>query len=126
MRTTRKLFPILAIVGLIFSLISATGIARAEGGGSFDLQAVDAFLTEQVKANRIPGLAIAIVKDDQVVMLKGYGEAAPGVPVTPQTQFYIGSVTKSFTALAVMQLVEQGKLELDAPVQQYLPLVQGG
>ncbi|HMB25193.1 MAG TPA: serine hydrolase domain-containing protein, partial [Anaerolineales bacterium] len=52
---------------------------------------------------------------------KGYGEAMPGKPVTPQTQFYIGSVTKGFTALAVMQLVEEGKLELDAPVQKYLP-----
>lgn len=121
MQTTRKIFPILMIVGLFFSLISTTQIARADDGGSFDPQAVDAFLSEQVKANRIPGLAIAMVKNNQVVLLKGYGEAAPGVPVTPQTQFYIGSVTKSFTALAVMQLVEQGKLELDAPVQQYLP-----
>jgi CubicO group peptidase (beta-lactamase class C family) len=54
--------------------------------------------------------------------LKGFGIADPsGRPVTPQTPFIIGSTTKSMTAVAVMQLVEAGKLELDAPVQRYLP-----
>jgi len=71
---------------------------------------------------RIPGLALAIVKDDKVVYLKGYGQAdSSGRPVTPQTSFILGSITKSFTALAVMQLVEAGKVELDAPVQKYIP-----
>ena len=54
--------------------------------------------------------------------LHGYGQAAPdGRAVTPQTPFMIGSVTKSFTALAIMQLVEAGQVELDVPVQTYLP-----
>ena len=52
---------------------------------------------------------------------KGYGDLSEGRPVTGHTQFYVGSLTKTFTALAVMQLVEQGKVELDAPVQNYLP-----
>jgi CubicO group peptidase (beta-lactamase class C family) len=84
-------------------------------------EAIDAYLRAQVAANHIPGLAVAVVKDNQVLMLRGYGEAQPGQPVTPQTQFYIGSLTKSFTALAVMRLVQEGQLELDAPVQRYLP-----
>ena len=72
--------------------------------------------------DHIPGLALAIVKGDQIVYLKGYGHAdQSGRPVTPQTPFLIGSITKTFTALAVMQLVEAGKVELDAPVQRYLP-----
>ena len=71
---------------------------------------------------RIPGLALAIVRGDQIVYLKGYGRAdASGRPVTPQTPFLIGSITKSFTALAVMQLVEAGTVDLDAPVQRYIP-----
>jgi CubicO group peptidase (beta-lactamase class C family) len=88
------------------------------------LQAVDEFLRTEVYANRIPGVAVAIVQNDQIIFNKGYGESAPGKPVTPQTQFYIGSVTKSFTALAAMKLVEQGKLSLDSPVRQYLPWFQ--
>ena len=89
-----------------------------------DTQAIDMFLTTRTKANRIKGMAVAIVQDNNVVFSKGYGEAAPGKPNTAETQFYIGSVSKSFTSLAAMQLVQQGKLDLDAPVQQYLPWFQ--
>jgi CubicO group peptidase (beta-lactamase class C family) len=71
---------------------------------------------------RIPGLALGIVRGDHIVHLNGFGVADPsGRPVTPQTPFIMGSLAKSFTALAVMQLVEQGQVELDAPVQRYLP-----
>jgi CubicO group peptidase (beta-lactamase class C family) len=118
---TRKLTQLLFILGLIFSLFIPSLLGHAQSTNGLDVQAIDSFIQMQVKANRIPGMAVAIVKGDEVVFIKGYGEAMPGKPVTPQTQFYIGSVTKSFTALAVMQLVEQGKLELDAPVQKYLP-----
>jgi CubicO group peptidase (beta-lactamase class C family) len=84
--------------------------------------AIDAYIDGQIRELRIPGLALGIVQGDQIVHLKGFGVADPsGRPVTPQTPFMIGSVTKSFTALAIMQLVEQGKVELDAPVQRYLP-----
>jgi CubicO group peptidase (beta-lactamase class C family) len=81
--------------------------------------AVDAYITTQMRSMRIPGLALGIVKGDQIVYLRGFGVADPsGQPVTPQTPFIIGSLTKSFTALAIMQLVEQGKVELDEPVQR--------
>ena len=120
----RKIFLVFSILWLVLSLLAPSLSAKAEGNGQPDLQAIDTFLQEQVRTNRIPGLAVAIVKGDQVIFAKGYGQVAPGQPVTPQTQFYIGSVTKSFTALAALQLVEQGKLNLDAPVQQYLPWFQ--
>jgi CubicO group peptidase (beta-lactamase class C family) len=74
-----------------------------------------------MQKKHIPGIAVAIVQGDQVAYLGSYGEAARDTPVTPQTSFMIGSTTKSFTALAVMQLVEAGKIELDAPVQTYIP-----
>jgi len=65
---------------------------------------------------------MAIVNGDRIIHLRGFGAADPsGRPVTPQTPFIIGSLTKSFTALAIMQLVEADKLELDAPVQRYIP-----
>jgi CubicO group peptidase (beta-lactamase class C family) len=61
------------------------------------------------------------VQGEHIVHLQGFGKADDaGRAVTPQTPFFIGSITKSFTALAVMQLVEAGKVQLDAPIQQYL------
>ena len=117
----RVLFGMLVVAGLLLAPLAS---AQAQSAPGPDLQAVDAYLQALVKTNRIAGLAVAIVQGDQIVFLRGYGEAGLGQPMTPQTQLYIGSVTKSFTALAVMQLVEQGKLELDAPVQRYLPWFQ--
>lgn len=73
-------------------------------------------------ASRIPGMAVVIVKDHQIVHAQGFGTADEGGrPVTPETPFIIGSASKSFTALSIMQLVEAGKIDLDAPVQRYLP-----
>ncbi|MSQ98112.1 MAG: class A beta-lactamase-related serine hydrolase [Xanthomonadales bacterium] len=71
----------------------------------------------------LPGIMVSVVKDGQVVLLKGYGfaDVDKKIPVDPATSmFRIGSITKTFTGLAVMQLVEQGKLDLDADVNTYL------
>src|SRR5690606_38535877 len=75
----------------------------------------------QMRAAGVPGAAVAVVRGGRTVHVRGFGEATPGVPVTPQTAFQLASVSKSFTALAVMQLVEDGKVDLDAPVRAYLP-----
>jgi len=91
-------------------------------GDQTNYEAIDEYITARLRSAHIPCVALAIVKGDQIVYLKGYGRAdQSGRPVTPQTPFIIGSITKPFTALAVMQLVETGKVELDAPVQRYLP-----
>jgi CubicO group peptidase (beta-lactamase class C family) len=87
-----------------------------------DFHAVDDYITARMKAAHIPGLSVAIVHGDQISSLKGYGQADPsGRAVMPQTPFIIGSISKTFTALALMQLVEAGTVDLDAPVQHYLP-----
>lgn len=87
-----------------------------------DYSAVDTFVEAEMDAQRIPGLALAIVKNDQIVHLGSFGKADPsGRPVTSETPFIIGSSSKSFTALAIVQLVEDKKVELDAPVQRYIP-----
>ena len=73
-------------------------------------------------AQRIPGLALGIVEGDRIVHMRGFGKAdESGRAVSPQTPFVIGSLSKSVTALAIMQLVEAGKVDLDAPVQRYIP-----
>ena len=87
-----------------------------------DIGHIDAYVSSQMDAAQVPGLALGVVQGDQVLHLRGFGAADDsGRAVTPQTPFNIGSVTKSFTAMAVMQLVENGQIRVDAPVQQYLP-----
>jgi CubicO group peptidase (beta-lactamase class C family) len=100
------------------SVAVSTGPATSES----DFSAVDEFVAAEMAAQRIPGVALAIVQNDQVVHVRSFGKADPsGRPVTSETPFIIGSASKSFTALAIMQLVEDGKVELDAPVQRYIP-----
>lgn len=90
--------------------------------GSGDTVArIDAYVRDQMDDSRIPGVAIAVVQGTDLVHSQGFGNDGHGQPITPQTPFWIGSNTKSFTALATMQLVEAGLVELDAPVQRYLP-----
>ncbi len=102
--------------------LSAAVAWPAVASSSEDFVAVDHYLQDCLKNSRVPGLAVAVVERDQVVYLRGYGVADPsGRPVTAQTPFLLGSTSKSFTALAVLQLVEQGRLNLDVPVKQYLP-----
>jgi CubicO group peptidase (beta-lactamase class C family) len=89
---------------------------------STSYDAIDAYIEGQMRRLKMPGVALAIVEGDKIVRLRGFGRSRPGGETpTPQTPFLIGSVTKSVTALAVMQLVESGKVSLDAPVKHYLP-----
>ena len=115
---------VVAILTIFF--VSTVPVSRcAQPPSSIpDIRVVDEFLQNTMTSYRIPGLAVAIVSDDQVVFTSGYGQAAPGVDVTPTTPFLLGSTTKVFTALAVMRLVEQGKLNLDSPVKNYVPEFQ--
>jgi CubicO group peptidase (beta-lactamase class C family) len=86
---------------------------------------IDAYIEEQMQRLNLPGVSLVIVEGDQITYLRGFGQAHPdGKAPSPQTSFFIGSTTKSFTALAVMQLVEAGKVDLDVPVQRYLPWFQ--
>lgn len=84
---------------------------------------LDKLIAEQVADKRLPALSVALVDDQRVVWAKGYGFQDRGkkIPASAETVYRVGSVSKLFTDVAVMQLVEQGKLDLDAPVAMYLP-----
>jgi len=85
------------------------------------LSHVEQYIAATRRQLHIPGLAVAIVSNGEVVYQQGIGNAAIGRAVTPSTPFVLGSLSKSFTALAIMQLVEADKLDLDTPVQRYIP-----
>jgi CubicO group peptidase (beta-lactamase class C family) len=84
---------------------------------------IDTCITKEMKAEGAPGAAIAIMKDGRLIYTKGYGvkNTTTHAPVDPATQFRIGSITKMFTAAAVMQQVEAGKVDLHAPITRYIP-----
>ncbi|OEZ62740.1 serine hydrolase domain-containing protein [Duganella sp. HH105] len=113
--------PVLAIVGFVAGVVVAAFAAAAEQP---DRQAVevDRYLGVQMKRLGIPGMAVAVVKDGQLALIRTYGNASVefGIPVSADTAFAINSITKAFTGVAAMRLAEQGRLDLSAPVGRYL------
>ncbi len=103
-------------------LIAPVAVAMAEPTTDELVQSIDSYVTSQMGKMHAPGIGLGVVRDGQVFYVQGYGVKNPqGDPVEADTPFLLASMTKSFTALAVMQLVEAGQLELDEPVQTYLP-----
>ncbi|MEE6257844.1 serine hydrolase [Plantactinospora sonchi] len=112
-------YGVLLVVTALIGFLCPPGLASA--APVLDGAAVDRFMADHLESTGLPGAAIAITHRDQVVYLRGYGHNSAGDRVTADSLFPVGSVSKSFTALAVMQLVDAGRLELDTPVQRYLP-----
>jgi CubicO group peptidase (beta-lactamase class C family) len=92
---------------------------------SENFAALEGFILEKMREYKVPGLSISILADGKTIYERGFGfrDILSGLPASPRTLYGIGSVTKSFTALAIMQLVEEGKISLDDPVEKYVPNV---
>ncbi|MCJ7768921.1 MAG: beta-lactamase family protein, partial [Dehalococcoidales bacterium] len=84
---------------------------------------IDDYIHQQMLVDNIPGLAVVVVQGDEIVYCKGFGISSveTNQPVTPQTIFDLASVSKSFTALGVLLLRDDGLIDLDSPIQKYLP-----
>lgn len=113
---------------LVFSLFPTIGFAQAANTQpSNNLQKTLQTIEESVEKRRkelgIPGMSLVIVKDGEIVYLKGFGykDFEKKIPVTPDTQFAIGSITKSFTGLSVLMSADEGKLSLEDSPKKYLP-----
>lgn len=87
-------------------------------------QKIDRFIQSKLAKSSLPGLSVAVVHGDSILLSKGYGITGTNTQVTANTPFAIASLSKAFTAMAVMQLVEAGQIELKAPVVTYLPSLQ--
>ncbi len=104
-----------ALRGFVLLLtVTAAGLCHADQ--------IDDFVQAEIKRQRIPGAAIAVVRDGKITKSKGYGVADldHDVPVTSDTVFALASITKQFTATLIMMLVEQGKVNLDDEISLYL------
>jgi CubicO group peptidase (beta-lactamase class C family) len=115
----------------LLAMLAAVGVGVAGFAGTaaatppVDTGQIDDFLQQQLQRHRLPGMALGLVDGDRIVHVRGFGTAdSTGRPVGAQTPFVLASVSKPLTATAVMQLVDAGKVQLDAPVQHYLPQFQ--
>jgi CubicO group peptidase (beta-lactamase class C family) len=109
---------------LLVLTLSLTVAPPARAELSEDAKArIDAAANQVLSSTNVPSASIAIVKDGRIVYLQAYGQArlVPPMEATPQMQYSIGSISKQFTAAAVLLLVQEGKLTLDDPVSKHLP-----
>lgn len=111
----------LALISALVGCATAQSPSIISSGST--TSSLDSTLADIFALDLAPGMAIAVVRDTQVIYAKGFGWADVEArrAVTPQTIFYIASTTKSFTGLAAVLLAEQGRLDLDAPLSRYLP-----
>jgi CubicO group peptidase (beta-lactamase class C family) len=129
-RVSGKQSAYFAPIAILFTIaiapqIAAPVVALAQTSASDDAEIsekVDAYVAAEMRTEKMPGLALAVVRDGQIIKARGYGLAniELDVPVKPETIFQTGSVGKQFTATAVMMLVEDGKIRLNDPIGKYL------
>ncbi len=118
----RRLGVLVAAFGLAAAAVSLpTAASAARPAARLTPASIDRFVGDYLEQTRLPGAVIAVTKGNRVLHTAGYGHTASGQSVTARTRVPVASLSKSMTALAVMQLVEAGKVDLDRPVHRYLP-----
>ncbi len=107
------------IAGILLLCIFFTISAQTK---SIDFTELEKNIESELVSSKTPGAAFAVVKDDKIVFIKGFGTTSieNGITITPYTLFRMGSTTKMFTAATVVSLVDAGKLKLDAPIGNYV------
>jgi CubicO group peptidase (beta-lactamase class C family) len=124
---TRVRFFFVLLLVCTTSVLASSGSPAAERKEKENLAArlagFDDFVNDALRKWEVPGLALAVVADGEVILAKGYGlrDIKNNQPMTPDTLLAIGSITKSFTTFVMGQLVDEGKLDWDKPVRNYLP-----
>jgi CubicO group peptidase (beta-lactamase class C family) len=108
---------------LNFTRAPAPAAAAVAPAAKPTLEGLDEFVAQVLKDWKVPGLALAVVQEGKVTLLKGYGyrDVEKQLPVTPNTLFPIGSITKSFTVITLGMEMDEGKVDWDKPVRDYLP-----
>ncbi len=114
---------VLLWAALFAVLVSIAPQSLSAAATQDDIADLDAFIARALTEYQVPGAAVAVVKDGKVVLLKGYGvrDVAQPDPVDENTIFQLASVSKTFTAAAAATMVDDGKLDWDTPIYNYLP-----
>jgi CubicO group peptidase (beta-lactamase class C family) len=124
MTTGRKLSTRTLLVLALFSLLPAQAVAVAQSGPVADAKAkkIDELMTLYHSLGQFNG-SVLVAEKSRVIFKKGYGMANMewNIPNAPDTRFRLGSITKQFTSMLIMQLVDQGKIKLDGKITEYLP-----
>ena len=115
-KIAQNLFRLIIAMGTLLSAVTAADLKGT-------LDGFDDFMSLAMREFKVPGAAVAVVKDGKIILAKGYGyrDVARQLPITGATLFPIASITKSFTVTALGTLVDQGRLDWDKPVREYLP-----
>ncbi|NUW43666.1 serine hydrolase domain-containing protein [Nonomuraea rhodomycinica] len=126
MMKTGKSAAVAALTGVLLltgatAATAAAKAAHAPKAGEPTAAAIDAYVRDYAERTGLPGAVVAVTKGDRVVHVAGYGHTADGKAITKDTPMPLASLSKSFTALAVLRLADQHKISLDAPVRSYLP-----
>jgi CubicO group peptidase (beta-lactamase class C family) len=124
MLTIRMLAPVVAALTIFGA--GCAPLARSSASRSVDAARIDSVAQRFYQLNAAPGIGVVVVRDTQVLYMKGFGYAdvESKRPFGPDTEFYIASATKAFTGLAAALLAERGVWSLDKPLRQYLPAVR--
>ncbi|MEK3936121.1 serine hydrolase domain-containing protein [Sporosarcina sp. FSL W7-1349] len=118
----KKLGIVFLIAIISFNLLyNPIGVQAAK---SFDTADVDRFVSKYLERNGLPGASIVIVKNGKTIYEKGYGHDSDGKPITEKSLMRIASASKPFTAFAILQLVDEGKIQLDDLIVKHLPEVK--
>ncbi len=121
---SRRVFLASAATSLATGLANRLGAADTRSMAGVALEPFDDLLTQFIAANAVPGAALAVTRDGKLVYARGYGYAdrEQNKPVAPTATFRIASISKPITAVAILQLVEVGKIKLDDPALKYVQL----
>ena len=107
----------------LLACCAASCVQAQTASPSLDTEELDQFIANEMLQKKLVGLSVALVRDGKTVFAKGYGQTAlrNGKPVTTETPFAIGSVTKQFTCACILMLAEEGKLSVNDAVAKYCP-----
>jgi CubicO group peptidase (beta-lactamase class C family) len=110
-------------LGLLLALMSRAAFCQSQGPSSAALESLDSVIAKQVSDNGVGGVTVGVVVGPDLVWTKSYGEAnmESHIPAQQESVYRIGSITKQFTAVMLLQLVELGKVHLSDPVEKYFP-----
>jgi CubicO group peptidase (beta-lactamase class C family) len=118
----RTVIPTIAIVAIYLLIAQPAPGQEAQPSTTNPAGTIDSFILEQMNEAALAGVGAAIIVDKKVVWMKGYGFADKerAVPFTPDTVMNIGSISKTFTGVALMRSIEEGKLSLDEDLNTYV------